>query len=65
MFTNSEGVWVAGGLTLNGKLSDMWHYSKESNTWLEIIQYGDKPMPFYGPGYTEVEFDGITYFAIG
>ena len=36
MFSNSKGIWIGGGLSHNGKLSDMWMYSHESNTWQEI-----------------------------
>ena len=52
-------------MSLNGKLGDMWLYNKIQNTWKEIDSLGDVPPPFYGPGYTDFEFGGTTYFAIG
>ena len=58
MFKSTVGIWVGGGYSQNGKLDDMWMYSPIANTWTEIIQAGERPPPYYGPGHTEFEFDG-------
>ena len=28
MFKSSKGIWINGGLSMNGKLGDMWFYNK-------------------------------------
>ena len=64
MFKSTEGIWISGGYSEYGKLDDIWMYSPIAKTWTEMPQYGERPPPYYGPGFTEFDFDGGTYFAI-
>ena len=65
MFKTKEGIWINGGLSLNGKLGDMWFYDIIQRTWKEKYAYGDVPDPFYDAGFDDFEFRGIKYFVIG
>ena len=37
MFTSSHGIWISGGLSLNGKLGDIWLFNIVQNAWREIF----------------------------
>ena len=52
-------------MSLNGILTNISLYYKIQNSWKDIDTLGDVPPPVYGPGFTEFDFDGTLYFAIG
>ena len=46
-------------------MDDLWVFNIVSKTWTAIYQLGDKPPPFYGPGYIDYSWNGKEYFILG